>query len=182
MRMRFSIFAVPLVILAASSLGASAAFARDGAVITNSGSTNSPGYTIKIWSDGSATQVSSNRLGVQTGSAREMRVPDTMTRAFFSDVRAARDARASGRTCVKSASFGYRLNVRWHGWISPDLSCPGADSATKSVAADVRGIESIAQPAPAIRRGLLPNEVRKAAPDDMRSPLPSPTTHPSSAE
>src|SRR5579864_5740093 len=110
--------------LAAVLGGAVSAASRDGAIIVDSGSTNTSGYRIEIWSDGSATIRLQNRAGVGLGSARPFSVSQTVSTQFFSDLRAARAANVSGEPCMKSASFGTATHASWHGWTSPDLDCP----------------------------------------------------------
>ncbi len=157
---------------------ATAAFSRDGAVITNSGSTNTAGFTIKVWSDGSAAEGPSGRSATSTGPAKRFNVPTDLTRSFFAHVKAARDAGAASEGgCMKSASFGTRLTVQWHGWTSPDLSCPSSDATLQALAADVARLQAMAKPSTALRRGLLPNEPRRTVPSDM-TPAPTPTPSP----
>lgn len=148
-----------LAILAALTCAVLAATPqRDGAVILNTGSTNSAGYTIKLWSDGSA------QYAIVRGPIKAFSVPEALADRFFTDVKA---ARANGRQlqhCMKSVSFGTRTIVRWHGWISPDLQCPPFTAPVAVLAQDVSAIQSDAriQPGAPFRRIIrLPNDLRK---------------------
>jgi hypothetical protein len=173
--MKITITALGALAFFALASPALAAFTRDGAVIQNSGSTNATGYTLKVWSDGNASAVASNRLGSVAGSPRRATVGPALAQRFMRDLKIARDARATGETCMKSASFGYRINVMWHGWTSPDLSCPGADARTVALANDVRAIEAATGTAIVTpHRGLLPNEPRMLRPESSPSPQPTP--------
>ena len=163
MNIRSTILAVVFVTAAATIAAASGGL--DGAVIENSGSTNAPGYTIKLWSDGHAAVA-----GAGT------RVPADLVQRFFNDVRLAKRGRAGEapvRGCMKSASFGSSTIVRYHGWTSADLECPGF----AGLSADARGIAAAAHGAasvrPIVRRPMLPGEHRR--------PEASPATQPSAS-
>lgn len=119
----------------------------DGATIVNSGSTNTAGWRIAFRSDGNGSV-----------GGRAFSVPESVTAHFFSDVHAAYEARITGRACMKSVSFGTRLNVTYHGWTSPDLSCPASSALASALANDVQQIEQIAQPPSGLRRVRLPLE------------------------
>jgi hypothetical protein len=123
----------------------------DGATIANSGSTNAAGWTIQIRSDGQGT-VMGRRFSI---------APETAMR-FLRDARLARDAHVAGRGCMKSVSFGTRLNVTYHGWTSPDLSCPPSSTPLAELAHDTQAIVSAAQPPVSLRRIRLPLEPRRA--------------------
>lgn len=141
---------------ASSALGASE---RDGATIQNSGSTNSAGYVIKVWSNGTTSVQSANRAGVTTGTPRQVAVPQSLVQQFLTDVRTAKN-QGHGPTvrCMKSASFGTSTIVRYHGWLSSDLECPGDAQLT----GDVHSIVEAAQAGGVRRRiPMLPNEPRR---------------------
>ncbi|MDQ2681862.1 MAG: hypothetical protein M3Y21_12730, partial [Candidatus Eremiobacteraeota bacterium] len=90
---------------------------------------------------------------------------------FFTDVKAARDEHAMGHPCMKSASFGTRTNVSWHGWTSPDLSCPTTTPALSALAQDVRSIIGASAMTNAPRMMHLPvNEPRRAEPPATSPP------------
>ncbi len=152
---------------------------RDGAVIRNTGSTNFSGYTIKVWSDGSAQTVRSSR-GDQPTSAR---VRGTISKAqaqkFFADLKAAKESgRVIGRGCIKSASFGSTTIVQYHGWTSPDLECPGGGfvialaAQAHQIAADLHVRQT------PVRRPLMPNEPRRAPPSPAAQASPTPESSP----
>lgn len=155
---------VPVVAVAALAAGA-----RDGATITNSGSTNIPGYTIKIWSDGT----------VSSPQARTTHIDQTLAARFFADSKAGKSAGTIGRkTCMKSASFGSVTTVQYHGWSSGDLECPGNPAFSSEVHAIAQAVIGVQVPTRRIPR--LPNEVRRpegsptqptASPDSGR-PMP----------
>jgi len=112
---------------------------RDSAVIVNSGSTNSVGYKITVWSDGSGSALLQSRDGTPAGKPKSFSLPEATTSRFFADLAAARKANAVSVPCMKSASFGTTTHITWQGWVSPDLDCPpkGAegDALVKDVAA-----------------------------------------------
>jgi hypothetical protein len=121
-----------------------AAAARDSAVIVNSGSTNTLGYSITVWSDGKAT-VSLQPRGGAPGTPKPFTVPTTTTTRFFSDLAAARKANvSSGGPCMKSASFGTSTHITWQGWVSPDLDCPPSGSSGDALVHDVGAIRAAA--------------------------------------
>lgn len=142
-----------LAVLAIPQVASAHARQLDGATIVNSGSTNTAGWSIELRSDGSASV-----------DSRAFSLPPNLTAKFFSDIAAARDAHAAGRACMKSVSFGTRLNVTWHEWTSPDLSCPAASPSLASLANDVTQIVQIAQPPSGFRRVRLPLEPHRAEP------------------
>ena len=167
MKMRLAVVAATALAFAAPALGAAP---RDGAVIRNSGSTNFAGYTIKVWSDGAASTAASNRRGTVESAERSLIIAPSIAQKLLADLRAARDGHATGRPCMKSASFGYSLNVEWHGWTSPDLSCPGGDELTQVLAEDVRSIQQATGAGEVQQRRLLPNEPRLHVPEPNASP------------
>lgn len=160
--------------VACSAAGAAVArtVVRDGGVIRDSGSTNDLGYTIKVWSDGRTWWAASDKQGTITGAPHPGRVAPALARRFLADAQAARDARASVPACMKSASFGSTLTVLWHGWVSPDLSCPGGDAAARRLRADVLAIRTATGAAGSARSLRLPNEPRRAPAEPSPSPEP----------
>jgi hypothetical protein len=135
------IHALLLAALAITSCVAAAP--RESAVIVNSGSTNSYGYSIEVWSDGTAS-VTMQRRGSATGTPKPFTVPTATATRFFADLAAARKGNLTTGPCMKSASFGTTMRVTWQGWTSPDLSCPGDDSAGDALIADVAAIRQAA--------------------------------------
>jgi hypothetical protein len=124
-----------LCALAIASLVAAAP--RDSAVIVNSGSTNTIGYSITVASDGQASLTTQNRDGSATGPAKPFTVPPATAERFFADLDAAKSGSAVTVPCMKSASFGSSMHVKWQGWISPDLECPAKTAAGDALIKDV---------------------------------------------
>lgn len=114
-----------------------AAAPRDSAVIVNSGSTNTVGYSITVWSDGQASLTTQNRDGKATGPAKSFTVPAATAARFFTDLANAKSTNAVTVPCMKSASFGSSMHVKWQGWVSPDLECPAKTSAGDALIKDV---------------------------------------------
>jgi hypothetical protein len=166
-----------LVVLACLTLqSAQAEPERDGAIIRNSGSTNISGYIVEVWSDGSASSVLIQRTGAVLTSPVSGRVSTDLTRKFFEDVRAAKAAgRLGTESCMKSASFGSTTVVEYHGWTSPDLTCPG-DGMVVALASEANAITSaLAVQGHTYRRiPMLPNEHRRPE-GATASPEPSPS-------
>lgn len=175
--MKLLIAAVGAALLLAAAIG-SAAQMRDGAVIRNSGSTNFSGYTVKVWSDGSAWWVYSNRAGDTIGSPTTGRIPQTVAQKFLQDAQTARrSGHVASQSCMKSTSFGTTTVVTYHGWTSPDLECPG-DGFAISLGSDAHKIVSLLniQPLSHSRRiPMLPNEPRRPETTPGQA---SPTTEP----
>jgi hypothetical protein len=138
MQMRATLFAV---IAIAGSVGATP---RDIAVIVYSGSTNSYGYTIRVWSDGKGSVTLQERGGTAVATPRALTVPPTIAVHFFSDLAAARKGNATTVPCMKTVSFGTSTHITWHGWESPDLTCPPKDSLGEALALDVDAIRQMA--------------------------------------
>jgi hypothetical protein len=131
----------------------------DGAAIVNSGSTNSSGYTIKLWSNGNA------RLQMNNGGApTAFTVPPETAATFFRDLAAARADGAQLQHCMKSVSFGYSLTVQWHGWTSPDFTCPPLAPPVQTLFQDSEEIEAAAH----VQNSGPPHLIRKPLPNDMR--------------
>lgn len=142
---------------------------RDGATIVNSGSTNTARYTITLWSDGTGT------TQVGAASPAPFSVPKEAAERFFSDVKAARSNGAQLQHCMKSASFGSRTIVQWHGWSSPDLQCPPFTAEVSALAKDVSEVQSAANihpGSPLMRRIPMPVEMRM---QPSASPSPAST-------
>lgn len=140
---------------ASVAIVAIAAGGRDGAVIRNSGSTNTAGYLIKVWSDGQA-QVTMRGSQVP----RSFTIDGALASSFFTDVKAARANPGTPGHCMKSASFGTTTTVLWHGWLSSDLQCPPYTPAMQALLADVRAIEQAGNISSGPRRTRIPLEPR----------------------
>jgi hypothetical protein len=136
----------------------------DGATIANSGSTNTAGWSIRIWSNATAACRASTQC-----HRPQFPIPQALSQKFFRDVQAAKETRLAGRFCMKSVSFGTRLIVEYHGWNSPDLSCPTTSALGMALTEDVERIVLIAQPPNGFRRIRVPIEPH-------RVPSPAPGT------
>jgi len=152
-------------------LSIAAATARDGAVIVNSGSTNTLGYRIEVWSDGSATVVLRNRGANAQGAPKNFTVAAPVTAKFFADLKAVRAANVNSLPCMKSASFGTTTRVNWHDWTSPDLDCPADNPVLNALVADVNKIRA------ASGIGSLPGLGHGAGGGPIRA-QPSPSSSP----
>ena len=155
-------------VAAALALGAFAACTAaepDSATIVNSGSTNFTGYTIDVRSDGSASAETSNR-GDAASTPKPFTIDAATAKQFFADLAAARADKAAVPQCMKSASFGSTTRVTWHGWTSPDLSCPPDDAAWTALVRDVQTIADASGVSAGPRRGGGPLRMQ---------PEPSPT-------
>lgn len=149
----------PLLVFAGALALFAAQTQRDGAVIVNSGSTNTAPYSITVWSDATA------KTSVRGGMPATRTIPPALSNRFFGDLRAARANGSPPAHCMKSASFGTTTIVTWHGWHSPDLQCPPYSASVGALAADVRSIEAAAGiQAMTPHRIRLPIEPRKNPP------------------
>jgi hypothetical protein len=108
------------------------------ALIVNSGSTNSAGYRLRVYADGTTALQ-------QADAAVRKHVPLELVNRFFADLRAAGplDALPHG-SCMKSTSFGSSTMVAYRGKISPDVSCPSASPAERALAVDATALASAA--------------------------------------
>lgn len=138
----------------------------DGAHIVNSGSTNTPAYEIRIWSDGHARVTTK-------GNTNNVRIDPGVARQFFADAKKAKAENATGAACMKSASFGSKTTVLYHGWRSPDVTCP-LTGTLAALASDVAVISQALDPVRPRRIQLPPNEPRRF-PDEKPTPTPRPS-------
>jgi hypothetical protein len=166
---RAATFAVAIA-LGLLAVCTAAAPSRDGATIVDSGSTNTAGYTIDVWSDGSASMTYQNRLNDVQPASTSFTISSALAKRFFADVKAARNANAAVEHCMKSASFGTATHVRWHGWTSPDLDCPPDDKASTALVDDVGAIRKAGNVGAAPLRGFP-----GGPPRIIVSPLPAAT-------
>jgi len=157
MNIRSNVLACAFVSLAAAA--AIAAARPDGAVIHNTGSTNTLGYTIKVWSNGRVQAVQATRTGEVAGQTPQVgRIDAGLAQRFFADTRASRRAGTGGGAgCMKSASFGSSTTVTYHGWTSADLECPG----NPALGSEVHAIAQTLHLSRISRRPMLPNEPRR---------------------
>jgi hypothetical protein len=172
---RHAAFALALAATMTGAANAGASTSRDGAVIVDSGSTNTSGYRIEVWSDGSATITLQNRAGVVQGGARAFAVTPAVSTRFFADLKAARTANITGSPCMKSASFGTTTHATWHGWTSPDLDCPATNPLLSALIRDVNAIRAASGigSLPGLRRGA-----GAGGPVHVEAPSPSPDQSP----
>lgn len=126
-----------LVLAVSFAIAMVAAAPRDSALILDSGSTNTQGYKIEVWSDGTASLAPLDRVGAVQGAAKPFTVPAATATRFFADLAAARKAGVTGEPCMKSASFGTTTKIVWHGWKSPDLDCPASNAVMTALVHDV---------------------------------------------
>jgi hypothetical protein len=112
--------------------------APDEALIVNSGSTNSAGYRLRVYADGTTA--------LQQGDAAVRKhVSLALVKRFFADLRAAGALDALPRGgCMKSASFGSSTTVAYRGKLSPDVSCPSASPAERALAVDADALAAAA--------------------------------------
>lgn len=121
-----------------------AASPADTATIVNSGSTNSYGYTIQVWSSGKASATLQEKGGAPKGTPKAFTLPSSTVARFFADLAAARKSGAQSVPCMKSVSFGTTVHVTWQEWVSPDLTCPAKDALGQALVKDVDAIRQAA--------------------------------------
>jgi hypothetical protein len=119
------------------------------ALIVNSGSTNTAGYQLRVYADGTTALL-------QDGTTQRTRAPRALVDRFFADLHMAGPLDALPRTfCMKSASFGTATTIAYRGKISPDISCPARSAAGSALAADARALAG-AVGVSSLRRALAP--------------------------
>jgi hypothetical protein len=178
-KMSFSFVIVAASLLAIGfALGCGSAAVIKGGVgtalglvtITNSGSTNSSGYTVKVYPNGEADIAIS-----RPPSARKASVPRTMASDLFGAVHAAQsNGQASGAArCMKSASFGSTMRVKYSTRTSPDLNCPvsGTNAALRAQVNKILATVKVWGPVGNMRT-LPVNEPRRMEPTPVSSPAP----------
>ncbi len=122
------------------------------AQIVNSGSTNTRGYALTVSRSGAVLVDAQDGTGARSAAVE----PDLANR-FFAALEGSEplDALTPGR-CMKSASFGYAVRVRYSGAVTPDLTCP-ADDRVKTLATLAFEIASSVHVSNfAMRRRLIP--------------------------
>jgi hypothetical protein len=120
-----------------------AASPPQSAVIVNSGSTNTLGYTITVSSDGKGS-VTMQARGGTAGAPKSFAVSAAAAAKFFDDLAAARKSNEATVPCMKSASFGTTVRITWQGWTSPDLSCPPKGPEGDALISDVAAMQKAA--------------------------------------
>ena len=108
------------------------------ALIVNSGSTNSAGYRLRVYADGTTA--------LQQGDAAiRKRVAFALVKRFFADLRAAGALdELPPAACMKSASFGSSTHIAYRGKMSPDLACPSTAPAARALAVDADALAAAA--------------------------------------
>ena len=173
------------VIAALTLLTLAAAPCRlDGARILDTGSTNVAGFTMAIRSDGTGWWRPSTRMGQPTAPARTFTIAQGIARRFLDALADGRAQHVRGVPCMKSASFGHSVFALWHGWRSPDITCPLDSTSARAIAADIHAvIAASGMPAPTVGRriGLPGNEPRRqpSEPSPAGSAPPQPRSTPS---
>jgi hypothetical protein len=127
-----------------------ASFSPDDAVIVNSGSTNTVGYTIVVHPRGDADVYAGD-------SKRTEKLDPSISQDLFQKLRAAQpfSSIVAGR-CMKSASFGTSTMVHYQGQTSPDLSCGASDGTARDLMRSVGAVVEAVHLQPAFaRRHLL---------------------------
>jgi hypothetical protein len=99
------------------------------ATITNSGSTNTQGFTLTIYNDGSGSLIYQQREGRSFPANTDKHFPAGTFNAqqlatLLKEVGDVSTLPQGG--CMKSASFGTRTTITYNGKTSSDLSCPSA--------------------------------------------------------
>ena len=143
---------------------------RGGAVILDTGSTNTLGYRISIGPKGQAWFVVSGHP-MQRAS-----ISQTLADKFFTNLRAAAPlSKLAVEQCMKSASFGTSLFVWWHGQRSPDLTCPSSDVRARAVYDDATQIATALHLTAGLHFRTLPtNEPRRIPSAPAVTPTPKP--------
>lgn len=124
--------------------------ADEMAVIENSGSTNTAGYTITVSSRGSASYA-------EAGSKpRTQALPKEDTARLFKALAAAMPLTALPiRHGMRSASFGTETYITYKGQKSPDLTTPFGSQAL-ALYNDIKAIEAAVHASNHARRPLAP--------------------------
>ena len=121
------------------------------AVIENSGSTNTTGYTLRISPSGEAGQVIGNDLMEFKPAA----LPKAEVKKFFADLNAAMPLTSLPvRHGMRSASFGTETFITYKGQKSPDLTF-ASDPRTAALKADIDSITKALHIGNAPRRPIV---------------------------
>jgi hypothetical protein len=145
-------FPLLAVVVAVLSVPAMLPAPPGAVVIVNSGSTNTAGYHIIVQPDGTATY--DVHTSASSASAPKRKLESKVVRPLFRDLSAARSVeKLPTGVCMKSASFGTRTYVQWHGVSSPDLSCSSDDARVTRLYRDITAVEQqLGFPASAARK------------------------------
>ncbi|MDH2909044.1 MAG: hypothetical protein HKL92_08230 [Candidatus Eremiobacteraeota bacterium] len=155
----------------------------DGARIFDTGSTNAQGYTIALHSDGTGWWRPSSRMGQPTAPEHTFTIAQGIARRFLDALSDGRAQHVRSVPCMKSASFGHSVFAIWHGWRSPDITCPLDSAGAQRIAAGIHAvIAASGMPAPTVGRriGLPGNEPRRqpSEPSPAGSATPQPRSTP----
>ena len=106
------------------------------ALIVNSGSTNSAGYRLRVYADGTAALQQIERFSSDQAVPIKKQLSTALVKRFFADLQAAGPLdQLTAPHCMKSASFGSVTQIGYLGKMSPDISC-GGPSAVHALQAD----------------------------------------------
>ncbi len=177
-------YRLPLTLAALALLAAAAPCRLDGARIIDTGSTNVQGYTIAVRSDGTGWWRPTSRVAQPAAPAHTFTIAQGIARRFLAALAAGRAQHVRGVPCMKSASFGHSLFALWHGWRSPDITCPLDGAQARRIATRMRAvIAASGMPAPTVGRriGIPGNEPRRqpSEPSPAGSATPQPRSTPS---
>ena len=142
-RSRFFTACAAIALIAATPL--------DNAVILGSRPNDANAYQIAVGSDGSASITSASGF-------RAFTLPDALVKRFFAALAASHRDSTSG-ACAKKAPFDATIRVRWHGWVSGDVTCPPSEPDPVAAVAlnnAVMQVIVLAGPPAAIPRSQLP--------------------------
>ncbi|MFN2527544.1 MAG: hypothetical protein ABR584_02395 [Candidatus Baltobacteraceae bacterium] len=141
--------------------------------IINTGSTNSSGYTVKVYAGGQS-EITINR----PPSVRKGLVSRKLASDLFGAIHAAEsNGRPSGAdACMKSASFGSTMRVKYSTFTSADLNCPviGANAKLRDQVNKILDALKV-HPAVGQFRTLPGNEPRRMEGPPVTAPAPTPT-------
>lgn len=114
------------------------------AFIEHTGSTNTPGFSVYLLPDGKARYFINARrlqLGDRRPELSKTQVDISLATRFFADLKNAMPlSQFPAANCAKSASFGYKLHIRYQGQESPDLECTSNDKRLQALRTDAGSI------------------------------------------
>ncbi|GAC1420680.1 MAG: hypothetical protein NVSMB5_13290 [Candidatus Velthaea sp.] len=163
----FAAACVAVTVAAPILAGSPAPYPATVAVIQDSGSTNTAGYTIAVHRGG--------RIDVLMAHApvTHPKIAAKLVARLYTDLaRTGPVAALPAETCMKSVSFGTRLTLAYGGQQSPDLSC-GESDAVRMLSADANAIVNAAHIVTRVRYGRTPPLIRES--DTPSTPAPAAT-------
>lgn len=114
----------------------------DAAVITDSGSTNAPGYRLVVYPSQAAEWTFLGRRSISGCSQGAGKLSPELTQRLFQDLRDLMPlSKLPVGHCAKSVSFGSTVRVRYGGTESPDLTCPAGGIEGRKLLGDLTEIE-----------------------------------------